>query len=93
MQRRSQPLTRPRSCGAPAGHTAPPPQRGCGWWLGVLALWLCAAAAQAQAPTLVITAAEAVQADTPTWPEQAPAASVTLPDEWAQSRRGSAGPV
>ena len=61
------------------------------WLLGALLLWLCSVAAQAQ--TLVITRADAVQADTPAFPTALPASPVALPDEWARSRPGGDGPV
>ncbi len=93
MQRRSLPPTRPRWCGSRAGRTAPQPPRAWHRWFGVLLLWLCAAAAHAQAPTLDIDTAEAVQADTAAWPALPRAAGVVLPDEWAHSRPGSTGPV
>lgn len=55
-----------------------------------LLLWLaCAAAAQ----TLEIRSAVVAAGGQSSFPEHAPAMRVTLPDEWARTRPGMAGPV
>ncbi len=68
----------------------------------MLMVWALANVAMAQSgpPTpgpltasQTLTAALSVDADTPGFPTDLPARTVTLPDPWSQSRPGSSGPV
>ncbi len=54
---------------------------------------LCAGVAPAWAQTLTIHSAQAVVSDSASFPGDVPAPVVELPDEWANSRPGSSGPV
>ncbi|MDP3084754.1 MAG: sensor histidine kinase, partial [Rubrivivax sp.] len=61
-------------------------------WLLALALWLgCTAAATAQ--TLTVTSALSASGDGSSFPVEAVPLAVALPDDWARTRPGSAGPV
>jgi hypothetical protein len=62
------------------------------WWALVMALligWVPAAAAQ----TMLFTQAQVVAADTEHFPELPQVRTLSLPDDWADSRPDQSGPV
>lgn len=59
----------------------------------LLLLWLLAAAAPARAQTFEFGSALSAASASPAFPEDAPALTVGLPDEWARTRPLSRGPV
>ncbi|MGL6108763.1 MAG: sensor histidine kinase [Rubrivivax sp.] len=84
---RPQPAARPHGAGL----------FGTGWRCAApQLLWLCllwAAAASTWAQSVVIHATQSALANSASFPTDAPAAQIDLPDDWAQSRPGSSGPV